>query len=203
MYQNYQQKLETILDLIKNNSIKPTLLLHCCCAPCSSYVFEYLSPYFDITALFYNPNIFPLDEYKFRLNELKRLIVEMNFSKKISLIELSYDFEKFREISLGLEDFPEGSLRCSKCYHLRLAKTASIAQELKFDYFTTTLTISPYKNANKINEIGNELSSKYHVNYLFSDFKKRNGYKRSIELSKKYNLYRQNYCGCKFSKKSN
>lgn len=198
---NYQKVLDDILTQLKNNSIKPSLLLHCCCAPCSSYVFEYLVSYFNITALFYNPNISPKAEYDFRLNELRRLIVDMNLFKKVSLIEEPYEPEKFKEISFGLEYCPEGSSRCFKCYYLRLQKAAVIAQKLKFDYFTTTLTISPYKNADKLNEIGARLASEYGIEYLFSDFKKKDGYKRSIELSKKYNLYRQNYCGCEFSKK--
>ena len=157
--------------------------------------------YFNITALFYNPNISPKSEYDFRLNELKRLIFDMNLSQKINLIEEPYEPQKFAEISFGLENCPEGSFRCFKCYYLRLQKTAEIAQKLNFDYFTTTLTISPYKNADKLNEIGAKLALEYGVEYLFSDFKKKDGYKRSIELSKKYNLYRQNYCGCEFSKK--
>ncbi|CDB24330.1 uncharacterized protein BN706_00518 [Clostridium sp. CAG:557] len=199
---NYQKILDDVLTKVKTSKSKPTLLLHCCCAPCSSYVFEYLVPYFNITALFYNPNISPKTEYDFRLNELKRLIFDMNFSQKINLIEELYEPQKFKEISLGLENCPEGSLRCFKCYYLRLQKTAFIAKKLNFDYFTTTLTISPYKNANRLNEIGAMLASEYGTKYLFSDFKKKDGYKHSIELSKKYNLYRQNYCGCKFSKKA-
>ena len=200
---NYQKILDEILINIKNNSIKPRLLLHCCCAPCSSYVFEYLSPYFDITALFFNPNISPQSEYDFRLNELKRLLLDMNLVAKIDLIEEPYDPQKFKTISAGLEDLPEGSTRCFNCYHFRLQKTATVAQKLNFDYFTTTLTISPYKNADKLNQLGEKLSLEYDVKYLFSDFKKNDGYKRSIELSKKYNLYRQNYCGCEFSKRFN
>lgn len=198
---NYQKILDDTLYQIKNTIASPKLLLHCCCAPCSSYVFEYLTKYFNITALFYNPNISPKEEYIFRLNELKRLIYEMGLSSKVNLIEETYEPWRFDEISLGLENCPEGSFRCFKCYYLRLLKTAIIAQQLNSDYFTTTLTISPYKNADKINEIGEDLSLRYGVKYLFSDFKKRDGYKRSIELSKKFNLYRQNYCGCTFSKK--
>lgn len=195
--------LDNLISKIKNNPIKPNLLLHCCCAPCSSYVFEYLIPYFNITALFFNPNISPKFEYDFRLNELKRLIVEIGYSQKINLVEEPFEPQKFNEIALGFENCPEGSSRCFKCYYLRLKKTADIAQKLKFDYFTTTLTISPYKNADILNEIGAELSLQCGISYLFSDFKKKDGYKRSIELSRKYNLYRQNYCGCEFSKKIN
>lgn len=197
---NYQKLLEKLLINLKSTSKKPTLLLHCCCAPCSSYVFEYLIPFFNITALFYNPNIEPFEEYTFRLTELKRLINEMNLSEKINIIEESYEPDRFDDISYGLESCPEGSVRCFNCYYLRLLKTAEIAKKFNFDFFATTLTISPYKNSYKINEIGKALSLKFGLKYLFSDFKKNNGYKRSIELSKKYNLYRQNYCGCKFSK---
>ena len=198
---NYQKEMEQIIGALQHRQSVPRLFLHSCCAPCSSYVFEYLVPFFNITALFYNPNISPKTEYDFRLNELKRLIFDMNLTSKINLIEEPYELQKFKEISLGLEDCQEGSSRCFKCYYLRLQKAAVIAQKLNFDYFTTTLTISPYKNADKLNEIGAMLASEYGVEYLFSDFKKKDGYKRSIELSKKYSLYRQNYCGCKFSKK--
>lgn len=199
---NYDKLLEDLLLRIKNEIKKPTLLLHCCCAPCSSYVFEYLLPYFNITALFYNPNIFPDNEYTFRLEELRRLIKEMGVDSEIDLMEVPQEKYKFEEISSGLENYPEGSERCLKCYNLRLLKTAIIAKSLNFDYFTTTLTISPYKDANKINEIGKNLSLIYGINYLFSDFKKRDGYKRSIELSRKYKLYRQNYCGCRYSQRT-
>lgn len=201
---NYQKVLENTLAQIESHfGQSPSLLLHCCCAPCSSYVFEYLSPYFNITSFFYNPNISSAAEYDLRLSELRRLIGEMSSLQKINLIEGDYKPFAFLKISHGLESAAEGSLRCFKCYHLRLVRTAEVARELNFDYFSTTLTISPYKNVEKINEIGRELSSKFGVKYLFSDFKKNNGYKRSIELSRKYNLYRQNYCGCEFSKKNN
>lgn len=201
---NYQKVLKNTLSQIEiYPGRRPSLLLHCCCAPCSSYVFEYLAPYFNITSFFYNPNISSAAEYNLRLSELRRLIGEMSSLQKINLIERNYDSDAFFKISCGLESAAEGSLRCFKCYRLRLLQTAEAAQELNFDYFSTTLTISPYKNAEKINEIGRELSSEFGVKYLFSDFKKNDGYKRSIELSKKYNLYRQNYCGCEFSKKDN
>ncbi len=201
---NYQKSLEGTLAQIQSQPwLKPNLLLHCCCAPCSSYVFEYLSPYFNITAFFYNPNISSADEYDLRLCELRRLICEMPGLQKVNLIEGNYASDSFFRVSCGLESLPEGSSRCFKCYHLRLLRTAEVAQKLSFDYFSTTLTISPYKNAEKINALGRELSSEFGVKYLFSDFKKNNGYSRSIELSRKYNLYRQNYCGCKFSKKDN
>ena len=198
---NYQQILEQLLSSIKLKQITPSLLLHCCCAPCSSYVLEYLSSYFDITLLFYNPNIYPETEYQFRKDELKRLVSEMGLSAKINFIEDNYEPELFFSMSKGLESCVEGSTRCFKCYYLRLFKTATLAAKNNFDYFTTTLTVSPHKNADKLNEIGKQLSDQFGINYLFSDFKKKDGYKRSIELSKKYNLYRQNYCGCEFSKR--
>lgn len=173
-------------------------MLHSCCAPCSSYVLEYLNQYFDITLYYYNPNISPKSEYDFRISELHRLVSEMGISVKI--IDGDYEPEAFEEIAKGLEDEPERGARCMKCYHLRLESSAKIAKEQSFDYFTTTLSISPMKNAEALNSIGSALADKYGVPYLFSDFKKREGYKRSIELSKRYNLYRQNYCGCRFSK---
>ncbi len=201
MKPNYQKLLDEKIEQLKGTTTRPSLLLHCCCAPCSSYVLEYLAPHFDITACFYNPNISPQDEYMFRLNELRRLIVEMGFSQKVKLIEAVYEPEKFEVLAQGLETCKEGAERCFKCYNLRLSKAAEVAKSQNFDYFATTLTVSPYKNADKLNEIGLQLASEYNVNYLPSDFKKRNGYKRSIELSKQYNLYRQNYCGCRFSKR--
>ena len=197
---NYQLILDQLLSSIKLVQTKPSLLLHCCCAPCSSYVLEYLSSYFNITLLFYNPNIYPETEYQFRKDELKRLVSEMGLSTEISFIEDNYEPEIFFNMSKGLELCAEGSTRCFKCYYLRLLKTATLAAKNNFDYFTTTLTVSPHKNADKLNEIGKQLSEQFGINYLFSDFIK-NGYKRSIELSKKYNLYRQNYCGCEFSKR--
>ena len=198
---NYQKLLEEKIEQLKGATTRPSLLLHCCCAPCSSYVLEYLTPHFDITAFFYNPNISPQEEYIFRLNELHRLIVEMRLSQKVKLIEADYEPEKFEALAQGLETCKEGAERCFKCYNLRLSKTAEIAKTQNFDYFATTLTVSPYKNADKLNEIAQQLSAAYKLNYLPSDFKKRNGYKRSIELSTQYNLYRQNYCGCRFSKR--
>ena len=194
---NYQIELEKELEKIKDK--KPKLLLHVCCAPCSSYVLTYLSDYFDITVLYYNPNISPIEEYQKRLNEEKRLIKELN-KENIHIIECNYDNEEFENIAKGLEEVPEGGIRCHKCYNLRIEKTAQIAKENNFDYFTTTLTISPLKNSQVLNKIGKELSEKYNIKYLYSDFKKKEGYKTSIILSKKYNLYRQNYCGCKYSK---
>ena len=190
-----------VIEQIKKGKTKPSLLLHVCCAPCSSYVIEYLSKFFNITIYYYNPNISPIQEYNFRLEELSRLLKEMKEAENIEVLPCEYDPETFYEIAKGLEKEKEGGERCFKCYRLRLEKTAEAAKEKGFDYFTTTLSISPYKNAEKLNEIGKELSEKYNVPYLFSDFKKKNGYKRSIELSKEYDLYRQDYCGCIYSKR--
>lgn len=197
---NYQKELDKIIEKNKANGNKPTLLLHACCAPCSSYVLEYLHNYFEITVDFYNPNIYPKEEYEYRSEEIKRLIKEMNLDDKIELIVDEYYPDEFFNMAKGLEKEPEAGKRCFKCYELRLRRTAELAKERGFDYFTTTLSISPLKNADKLNEIGKKLSDEYNVPYLFSDFKKKNGYKRSIELSKEYNLYRQNFCGCVYSK---
>lgn len=194
---NYNFECEKILNSIDLNH-KPTLLLHSCCAPCSSAVLERISKYFSITILFYNPNITDYEEYLKRKEELKRLIKDVNY--QIEIMDCDYDKEKFIEMALGLEDKKEGDIRCYKCYKLRLEKTAMLAKENNFDYFTTTLSISPYKNSKWLNEIGEELANKYNINYLYADFKKKNGYKRSIELSNIYHLYRQDYCGCIYSK---
>ena len=199
---NYQIELEKTIEKIINNNDKPSLLLHSCCAPCSSYVLEYLSDYFDITIYYYNPNISSKSEYEKRVSEQKRLINEMKTKNKVMFIEGEYNPELFFEISKGLEDAPEGGERCFKCYRQRLDKTADFAKKNGFDYFTTTLSISPHKNADKINEIGIDLEIINNIKYLKADFKKKNGYKRSIELSKEYNLYRQNFCGCVFSKRN-
>lgn len=197
---NYQKKLDDIINLIKEKNEVPKLLLHSCCAPCSSYVLEYLSDYFKITVFYYNPNIYPESEYIKRVNEEKRFISEFKTKYKVDFIDGSYESDKFFEMAKGLEKVKEGGERCFRCYELRLRKTAEMAKKGEYDYFTTTLSISPYKNAQKLNEIGEKLSSEYGIKYLYSDFKKKNGYKRSIELSKIYNLYRQNYCGCIYSK---
>ena len=179
---------------------RKTLLLHVCCAPCSSYVLEYLSEYFDISLLFYNPNIYPSEEYQKRLDEVKRLIGEMPLKSKVKIIEGRYEPNDFFDIANGLEKAEEGGERCFKCYRLRLDEAAREAKKGNFDFFTTTLSISPHKNAQKLNEIGEELEKQYGVRYLYADFKKKEGYKRSIELSRIYGLYRQNYCGCGFSR---
>lgn len=196
---NYQRELDNILiNIDKNNP--PTLLLHSCCAPCSSYVLEYLSKYFKITIFYYNPNIDSREEFDKRLNEQKRLITEMGLANSIEIIEGKYDNSIFDNLSMGLESELEGGSRCFKCYRLRLLATVIEAQKGHYDYFGTTLSISPYKNADKLNDIGLELAKKYNIKYLVSDFKKKNGYKRSIELSKIYDLYRQDYCGCIYSR---
>ncbi|WP_244833438.1 epoxyqueuosine reductase QueH [Clostridium sp. BJN0001] len=198
---NYQKILDETIETLKNKKEVPKLLLHSCCAPCSSYVLEYLSKYFKITVFYYNPNISPKVEYDHRVEEIKRLISSMHFENEVNFVEGKYDTDTFFNMSKGLENLKEGGERCFKCYELRLKESAYLAEKLGMDYFTTTLSISPYKNAEKLNEIGESISKDLNVKYLFSDFKKRNGYKRSIELSKEYNLYRQNYCGCVFSKR--
>lgn len=196
---NYQKKLEETIENVKAQDKKPTLLLHACCGPCSSYVLEYLSNVFEIAVLFYNPNIQSEEEYLKRAHELERLIDECGFSDDIKLKVIDYDDSEFYETVNGLEDCPEGGERCFKCYELRLREAAKVAKDGNFDYFTTTLSISPLKNADKLNEIGASLSDEFEVEYLFSDFKKNNGYQRSIELSKQFDLYRQNFCGCVYS----
>ncbi len=197
---NYQKELDSLIENLVKNEEVPTLLLHSCCAPCSSYVLEYLSQYFKITIFFYNPNIYPMEEYTRRVAEQKGLISEMKVKNEIRFIEGKYDTESFYNISKGLEEEKEGGVRCFNCYELRLNEAAIMAKEKGYDYFTTTLSISPHKSSAKLNEIGKKLSEEYDVKYLYSDFKKKEGYKRSIELSKQYKLYRQDYCGCVFSK---
>lgn len=235
---NYQKELDSIIEKLSVDHVQqersgqeciqqdsggqqaPTLLLHSCCAPCSSYCMAYLREYFDITVFYYNPNITEDAEYRHRVEEEKRLIAAYNQqvenlaagkavtgkpqvtanSKKIRIIEGDYEPEKFVEIARGYEDCPEGGERCFRCFTLRLRKTAELAKELKFDYFTTTLTISPLKNAEKLNEIGEQMAKEFGITWLPSDFKKKEGYKQSIELSHAYGLYRQDYCGCGYSK---
>ncbi len=200
MKTNYQISLEKTLKSIKETDKVPTLLLHSCCAPCSSYVLEYLSEYFSITVFYYNPNISPAEEYEKRFNEQSTLIDRLNTKNKINLIKGNYFPEEFFKMAKGLEDEPEGGERCFKCYEMRLTEACLAAKNLGFDYFTTTLSVSPYKNSDKLNALGKKLEEEYNVKYLYSDFKKNNGYKRSIELSGEFNLYRQNYCGCVYSK---
>ena len=198
---NYQRELEALLTEIEKEHKVPRLFLHSCCAPCSSYVLEYLSEYFEITVFFYNPNISLEEEYRKRVEEIKRLVREMKFAHSVHIEEGNYDPQVFYEMAKGMEKLPEGGERCFKCYRLRMEEAAKAARDGGYDYFTTTLSISPLKNAQKINEIGEELAETYGVAHLPSDFKKKNGYKRSIELSHEYDLYRQNYCGCVFSKR--
>ena len=197
---NYQLETEKIIDKIKNEGSAPRLLLHSCCAPCSSYTLEYLSQYFEITVFYFNPNISPESEFEKRFAEQKRLIEALPAKHRISLIKGEYNPKEFFENAKGLEDAKEGYERCFKCYRLRLEKTAALAKEQGFDFFCTTLSISPLKNSQKINEIGFETAEKYGVSWLPSDFKKKEGFKRSIELSKEYDLYRQDFCGCVYSK---
>lgn len=198
---NYQKLLDEIIMKNEREDIMPSLLLHSCCAPCSSYTIEYLSQYFSITVLYYNPNISEQAEYEKRKAEQIRLINSMPVKNKVDFLDCRYDSGEFFDIAKGYEDCREGGERCFRCYRLRLEKTAQIAKNNGFDCFCTTLSISPLKNAQKINQIGYETEKKYGVAWLPSDFKKREGYKRSIELSKVFDLYRQNYCGCIYSKR--
>lgn len=197
---NYQLVLD---ETLKNLQGVPKLLLHACCAPCSSYVISYLSNYFDITILYYNPNIDTEEEYNYRLSELERFVKEYQTKYPVKVVSLGYLKEEYDNIVKGLETEPERGKRCLLCYKLRLEKSFVYAKENNFDYITTTLTLSPHKNSKVINEIGSELESIYQFKYLYSDFKKRDGYKKSIILSHEYNLYRQDYCGCKYSKRKN
>lgn len=196
---NFRAEQERILKDFDGANL-PRLLLHSCCAPCSSAVLESLSQYMAITVFYFNPNIFPEEEFLHRIAEQKRLISQLPCKYPVNFIENGWQQERFYEAVRGLEDIPEGGERCFSCYRLRLEETARIAAEQGYDFFTTTLSVSPYKNAAKLNEIGEELAEKYGVKHLPSDFKKKDGYKRSIELSAEYGLYRQNYCGCIYSK---
>ena len=196
---NYQKELEKLIECLGKEGKAPSLLLHSCCAPCSSYVLEYLSNYFETTIFYYNPNIYPESEYTKRILEQQTLITKMKTRHPVTFMAGNYDRDRFYKMAKGLEHLKEGGERCFRCYELRLRESAEVAKKCGLDYFTTTLSISPLKNAAKLNEIGIRLSREYGVEYLPSDFKKKNGYKRSIELSKKYGLYRQDYCGCEFS----
>ena len=204
---NYQKELEEILAGISSNVCPegdcqdpPVLLLHSCCAPCSSYVISYLSDYFKITVFYFNPNITDRSEYLRRVREQKKFIESYETKYPVDFIEGDYNPELFLQMSKGLEHVPEGSIRCDKCYRMRIEESARMAKEISADYFTTTLTISPQKFSPLLNSIGDTIGKAYGVRYLFSDFKKKDGYKKSVEFSKKYGLYRQDYCGCDFSK---
>lgn len=196
---NYQLKLEEIIKSLDNKT--PRLLLHACCGPCSSYCIEYLSNYFSITILYYNPNIYPKEEYDRRLNELVKFVPKRQYKNEITVVEDTYNQNEYYNAVKGLELLGEKSERCYQCYKLRMERAAKYAKDNGYDYFTTTLSISPYKISDWINEIGHDLETKYNIKYLYSDFKKKNGYKRSQELSKEFGMYRQDYCGCSFSKK--
>ncbi len=202
MGKNYQLELDNIIESIDDGCV-PTLLLHSCCAPCSSYVLEYLSKYFAITVFYYNPNIYPEEEFVFRREEQKRFIEEFMDNNpevnRIRFIEGEFEADKFYEAARGLEKEPERGARCEKCFELRLGEAARVAVEGDFDYFTTTLSISPHKDAALLNTIGARIGKEVGVKYLYSDFKKRNGFLRSTQISEEYNMYRQDYCGCVFS----
>ncbi len=199
MKTNFQVICDKEIENMTKNGKIPKLLLHSCCGPCSTYVLEYLSKYFKVTVLYYNPNIFPEEEYFKRLETQKKAISAMKFKNPVDLMEIGYEHDLFLGVSSGLEEEPEGGKRCNKCFLLRLEKTAECAKKSGYDCFTTTLSVSPHKNAELINNIGMEISEKYGVKYLVADFKKREGYKRSIVLSNEYELYRQEYCGCEFA----
>lgn len=201
MNQNYQTLCDQIIKAHASRGETPTLFLHSCCAPCSSYVLEYLSDFFKITVFYYNPNIYPDDEYYHRVKEQQEFIKNFPAKNEISFVEGDFEKDRFYDMAKNLEAVREGGERCFKCYELRLRKTAERAKELGFNYFCTTLSISPLKNAQKLNEIGLKLQNEYNIKYLLSDFKKNNGYKRSTELSRIYGIYRQDYCGCVFSKR--
>ena len=199
---NYQVIMESLVKAYcKDENHVPSLLLHSCCGPCSTYCLWYLSQYFHVTVFYYNPNIYPEEEYYMRAKEQKRFIEEFPAKYPISFVEGDFDTRRFYDMAKGLEDVPEGGERCFKCYEMRLRESAEYAKEHGFDFFTTTLSISPLKNAAKLNEIGAHLEEEYGIKYLYSDFKKKNGYKRSTELSTEYGMYRQYYCGCVFSKR--
>lgn len=199
--ENYQKITDSVIEKNIQAGVKPKLLLHCCCAPCSSYVFEYLNKYFEITAYFYNPNISTSEEFDHRADELKRFAKVFPMENEVTVIIEDYNHMEFLEKIYGKEDLKEGGARCFDCYKLRLEKAVEYAKKQGFDMFTTTLSISPHKNAEWLNNIGAQLATEHGVEYLFADFKKKNGYKRSCDLSKEYNLYRQSFCGCEFSKR--
>ena len=198
--ENYQRELDQIIDHLQKEEKVPKLLMHSCCAPCSSYCLSYLAEYFHITIYYYNPNITEQAEYQKRVKEQQRLLGELPVKYPIAFVEGAYEPEVFLAMAKGMEQLPEGGERCFACYELRQRKAAEYAKEHGFDYFTTTLSVSPHKNAAKLNEIGLRLAQEYGIPYLVSDFKKKGGYLKSIELSAEYHLYRQDYCGCVYSK---
>jgi hypothetical protein len=197
---NYQKKMEELIREYCSGGRVPRLLLHSCCGPCSSYCIACLAEHFDVTVFYYNPNIYPPEEYHMRAGEQERFIREFPTKHPVSFVEGAYDTERFYEMARGMEALPEGQERCFACYELRLREAAEYAAANGFDFFTTTLSISPLKNAAKLNEIGEKLEAEYPVHYLYSDFKKKDGYKKSTELSREYGMYRQYYCGCVYSK---
>ena len=199
MKQNYQKQMDAVVASLPQGE-RPRLLLQSCCGPCSSYVLEALTPYFRVTVLYYNPNIQPREEYDLRLENQRKIIAALPTPSEVDILECDYDGEKYDAAVKGLEAEPEGGARCTVCFRLRLEETAKRASELGYDFFCTTLTVSPHKDAERLNQIGRALGERYGVPFLPSDFKKREGYKRSIQLSKEYDLYRQDYCGCLFSK---
>lgn len=196
---NYQRELEKLISEVCGTGKRPVVFLHSCCGPCSSYVLEYLTQYFDVLLYFYNPNIHPEEEYKKRLEAQKKVIEKIPFSGSVTLVEGEYNTKDFFDSVKGLENEPEGGLRCEKCIEMRMRDTAIKAIQYKTDFFATTLTVSPHKNALYINKTGNEIETEHKIAYLISDFKKKNGYKRSIELCREYDIYRQQYCGCVYS----
>ncbi len=199
MKQNYQKQMDAVVASLPQGE-RPRLLLQSCCGPCSSYVLEALTPFFRVTVLYYNPNIQPRAEYDLRLENQRKIIAALPTPSEVDILECDYDGEKYDAAVKGLESEPEGGARCTVCFRLRLEETARRAAELGYDFFCTTLTVSPHKDAERLNKIGKALGERYGVPFLPSDFKKREGYKRSIQLSKEYELYRQDYCGCLFSK---
>ncbi len=199
MKQNYQKQMDAVVASLPQGE-RPRLLLQSCCGPCSSYVLEALTPYFRVTVLYYNPNIQPRAEYDLRLENQRKIIAALPTPSEVDILECDYDGEKYDAAVKGLESEPEGGARCTVCFRLRLEETAKRASKLGYDFFCTTLTVSPHKDAERLNQIGRALGERYGVPFLPSDFKKREGYKRSIQLSKEYDLYRQDYCGCLFSK---
>ena len=199
MKQNYQKQMDAVVASLPQGE-RPRLLLQSCCGPCSSYVLEALTPYFRVTVLYYNPNIQPRAEYDLRLENQRKIIAALPTPSAVDILECDYDGEKYDAAVKGLEAEPEGGARCTVCFRLRLEETAKRASELDYDWFCTTLTVSPHKDAERLNQIGSTLGERYGVPFLPSDFKKREGYKRSIQLSKEYELYRQDYCGCLYSK---